>query len=77
MRHRVCDWPHCKTVLSRFNAGPRCWTHQGDLTQPLTQAQIDLLRPRSTIISDDFIRNLPGAYDFTADERANYKRGAW
>lgn len=77
MKHRNCDWPHCKTVLSRFNAGPRCWAHQGDLTQELTKKQIDLLRPRGTIMSDDFIRNLPGAYKVTPAERRNIKRGAW
>jgi hypothetical protein len=77
MRHRVCDYPQCKTVLSRFNAGEQCWTHTGDLTQALTQKQIDLLKPRSSIMSDEFLRNVPGTYVFTSDERANYKRGAW
>ena len=77
MRHRVCDWPHCKTVLSRFNAGPRCWTHQGDLTQELTKAQVDQLTHRYPVMSDEFVRNAPGTYLFTPSERANYKRGAW
>ena len=78
MRHRVCDWPHCKTVLSRFNAGEQCWAHQGDLTNlKLTKKQADLLRPRATIMSQEFIRNLPGSYQLTATERRNIKRGAW
>ena len=77
MRNRVCNWPHCKTVLSRFNAGEQCWAHTPDLSEFPTRAQAKVITPRSTIMSDDFIKNLPGAYQLTATERRNIKRGAW
>lgn len=30
---RVCDFPWCETVLSRYNAEPSCWQHREALTE--------------------------------------------
>ena len=70
MRHRVCDYPQCKTVLSRFNAGEQCWTHQSDLTNlTLTQKQIELLAraPRSCPTSSSVTSPVPTSSHRTSE----------
>lgn len=70
MKHRVCDWPKCITVLSAHNPGKFCWTHTPDLGAKGTEH----LRPKRHM-SDAFVSGIEGTYDITSSERRRIKRG--
>ena len=75
---RVCKQRGCITNLSRFNPGTHCWEHTPDLTQTDRPPQhVRFQYPVSTkgIMSDTFVKGLPGAYRITPAERAYWARG--
>ncbi len=69
MKHRVCYWPDCITILSRSNPGPYCWTHTPE------KPSMPFIKVQRRVMSDDFLAGMPGSYEVTAEERAEYKRG--
>jgi hypothetical protein len=66
---RVCKRRGCKTHLSRFNPGTTCYEH----TAPSFDADHRVVA--RGVMSEEFLRGVPGAYAITNDERRHWARG--
>ncbi len=70
MKHRVCYWPSCVTIISSYNPGPYCWTHTPDIGSKLNSTY-----KLPHVMSERFLANITGAYDITPEDRRRMKEG--